>query len=91
MKINVKDLSKKKTYNYSTTVTASKLEYTLGWILGLFVIIGAILIILFVDFILVACLSIFGLIIIFILFGIIVIFSKKHKEERIKNTQIHKN
>lgn len=91
MKINVKNLSKKKTYNYSTTVTASKLEYTLGWILGLSVIIGAILIILFVDSIFVACLSIFGLIILFILFGIIVIFSKKHKEERIKNTQIHKN
>ncbi|MBP3460914.1 MAG: hypothetical protein J6K21_00695 [Bacilli bacterium] len=91
MKITKKNSFKGKSFNYSTSVTATKLENILAWILGLSVIVGAFLIFFFVDSILVIIISIFGLIMLFFLFGFIVIFSKKHKEERIKNTQIYKD
>ena len=91
MKIIKKSSFKGKTLNYSTSVTLTKLENIIAWVLGLSIIIGAFLIFLFVDSILVIIISIFGLIMVFFLFCFIIMFSKKHKEERIENTQIYKD
>lgn len=91
MKINQKKFFEGKKYKYSTSVTATKLESVLAWVLGLSVLVMAFLIIFLVDSFLVIIFSLFGLIMLFMLFCIIIIFSKKHKKERIKNTQIHKD
>lgn len=91
MKIKAKKFFKGKTYHYSTSVTATKLDRILIPILGLSIMLGIGLIFLFVDSFLVLFLSIFGLIILFILSCIFIIYNKKHRDERIKNTNVYKN
>lgn len=90
MKEVKKESFKGKKYNYSTYITTTKLEYFLAWFLGLTIIIGIFLIILFANSFLVALIFIFGLIILFILLSIAIIFNKKHKEERIENSNVYK-
>ena len=90
MNIKAKKFFKGKTYHYSTNITTTKLERILIWILGLSILIGIFLIFLFVDSFLVLFLSIFGLIILFILSCLFIIFNKKHRDERIENTNVNK-